>query len=125
MNVLNLAHGSFYMVGAYIAYSVVGATNNFWLALVVAPLLLAVIGAALELVFFRRLYARGHLPQVLLTFGFTLVFVDLVRWRFGPQNQPFPAPSILRGALPILDFSFPTYRLFVIAVAGGLACLLL
>jgi branched-subunit amino acid ABC-type transport system permease component len=56
MDVLNLAHGSFYMIGAYAAYAVVMATHNFWLALLVAPVLLAVLGAALELVFFRRLY---------------------------------------------------------------------
>ena len=55
MDVLNLAHGSFYMVGAYIAYSVVVATNSFWLAFLVAPVLLALLGAALEVVFFRRL----------------------------------------------------------------------
>jgi branched-subunit amino acid ABC-type transport system permease component len=125
MDVLNLAHGSFYMLGAYTGVVILGAVGNFWLALLIAPIVLGVLGALIEVVFFRRLYVRGHLPQVLLTFGFTLVFVDLVRWRFGPQNQPFPAPSILRGALPILDFSFPTYRVFVIAVAGALACLLL
>src|SRR2546422_1018940 len=74
MDVLNLAHGSFYMIGAYTAYTVVMATQNFWLALLVAPALLAVIGAALEMVFFRRLYRHGHLPQVLMTFAFTFAF---------------------------------------------------
>jgi branched-subunit amino acid ABC-type transport system permease component len=125
MDVLNLAHGSFYMLGAYTGVVVLALVGNFWVALLIAPIVLGLLGGLMEVVFFRRLYARGHLPQVLLTFGFTLVFVDLVRWRFGPQNQPFPAPSILRGALPILDFNFPTYRVFVIAVAAGLACLLL
>src|SRR2546425_8630320 len=106
MNVLNLAHGSFYMVGAYVAYSVVVATNSFWLALVVAPLFLAMVGAALELVFFRRVYGRGHLAQVLLTFGFTLVFVDLIRAQFGPTTRSIPPPPGLGGAVPFLGATF-------------------
>lgn len=125
MDVLNLAHGSFYMLGAYTGVVVLRTVGSFWLALVVAPLLLAVIGGVMEVVFFRRLYRRGHLMQVLLTFGFSLVFVDLVRWRFGPQNQPFPVPAELRGAVQILDFEFPVYRVFVIAVAVLVAALLL
>jgi branched-subunit amino acid ABC-type transport system permease component len=125
MDVLNLAHGSFYMLGAYTGVVVLGVTGNFWVALLVAPLVLGLLGAVMELVFFRRLYGRGHLAQVLLTFGFTLVFVDLVRWRFGPQNQPFPVPPLLGGTLPVLDFNFPTYRAFVIAMATAMACLLL
>lgn len=125
MDVLNLAHGSFYMLGAYTGVVVLRTVGSFWLALVVAPLLLAVIGGVMEVVFFRRLYRRGHLMQVLLTFGFSLVFVDLVRWRFGPQNQPFPVPAELRGAVQILDFEFPVYRVFVITVAVLVAALLL
>ena len=117
MNVLNLAHGSFYMVGAYIAYTVVGATGSFWVALAVAPLVLAVIGAGLELVFFRRLYGRGHLAQVLLTFGFTLVFVDLIRSQFGPTTRSIPPPPGLGGAVQVLGATFSAYSLFVLAVA--------
>src|SRR5438105_2296846 len=117
MDVLNLAHGSFYMLGAYVGVTVLGAIGNFWLALLLAPLLLAVLGAAIEMLFFRRLYGRGHLLQVLLTFGFSLVFVDLVRWRFGPQNQPFPRPESLSGALLIGGVHLEVYRLFVIFVA--------
>ncbi len=117
MDVLNLAHGSFYMLGAYVGVTVLHLVGSFWLALVLAPILLALLGAVVELVFFRRLYGRGHLMQVLLTFGFSLILVDLVRWRFGPQNQPFPAPPELSGAIPILDFRFPVYQAFVIAVA--------
>jgi len=125
MDVLNLAHGSFYMLGAYVGVVLLRAIGTFWLALVVAPLVLAAVGAVMEVLFFRRLYRRGHLMQVLLTFGFSLVFVDLVRWRFGPQNQPFPVPSELRGAIPILDFQFPVYRVFVIAVAALVGAALL
>jgi branched-subunit amino acid ABC-type transport system permease component len=117
MDVLNLAHGSFYMLGAYAALVMLRLTGSFWLALVVAPALLALVGAVMEVLFFRRLYRRGHLLQVLLTFGFTLVFVDLVRWRFGPWTQHFPTPPGLTGVLPIAGFEFPVYRAFVIAAA--------
>jgi len=117
MDVLNLAHGSFYMIGAYTAYTVVTATHNFWLALLVAPALLAVIGALLELVFFRRLYRHGHLTQVLMTFGFTLVFVDLIRSRFGPTTRSIPPPPGLDGAVHLLGATFSSYSLFVLGVA--------
>jgi len=125
MGVLNLAHGSFYMLGAYAGVTVLHLVGSFWLALVLAPVLLALLGAALEVVLFRRLYGRGPLMQVLLTFGLSLIFVDLVRWRFGPQNQPFPAPPPLSGAIPILGFRFPVYQAFVIAVAALLGAALL
>jgi len=125
MDVLNLAHGSFYMLGAYVGVAVLHLAGNFWLALIMAPLLLSLVGAGLEMVFFRRLYGRGYLMQVLLTFGFSLIFVDLVRWRFGPENQPFPAPAGLTGAIPILDFRFPVYQVFVIAVAALVGATLL
>ena len=124
MDVLNLAHGSFYMVGAYTAYTVVMATHNFWLALVVAPLLLAALGAVLELLFFRRLYRHGHLTQVLMTFGFTLVFVDLIRSRFGPTTRSIPPPPGLGGAVQVLGATFSSYSLFVLGVAVLVGALL-
>jgi branched-subunit amino acid ABC-type transport system permease component len=123
MDVLNLAHGSFYMVGAYAAWSVVRATGSFWLALVVGPLLLGAIGVLLEVVFFRRLYRHGHLAQVLLTFGFTLVFVDLVRAGYGPTTRSIPPPPGLGGAVHLAGATFSTYSLFVLGLAivvGGL-----
>ena len=124
MDVLNLAHGSFYMIGAYTAYTVVMATHNFWLALLVAPVVLALIGALLELVFFRRLYRHGHLTQVLMTFGFTLVFVDLIRSRFGPTTRSIPPPPGLDGAVNFLGATFSSYSLFVLGVAIVIGALL-
>lgn len=124
MDVLNLAHGSFYMLGAYLGFSVLLATGNFWLALLIAPLALALLGAAMEMIFFRRLYRKGHLMQVLLTFGFSLVFVDLVKWRYGPTYQSIAPPRALSGPVHILGTTFPAYRLFVIVVATVLAALL-
>jgi branched-subunit amino acid ABC-type transport system permease component len=124
MDVLNLAHGSFYMLGAYVGLTVLGATNNFWLALVAAPIALAIIGGAIEVVFFRRIYQRGHLMQVLLTFGLTLVFVDLIRWRFGPETHSLPTPPGLGGAVHVLGVPFASYKLFVILFATLVATVL-
>jgi branched-subunit amino acid ABC-type transport system permease component len=121
MDVLNLAHGSFYMLGAYAGVSVLQATGSFWLALLIAPLCLAAIGALMETVLFRRVYGQGHLSQVLLTFGFTLIFVDLVRWGYGPETRSIPAPSALGGVTSFLGVRYPLYRLFVIGVAAALA----
>lgn len=125
MDVLNLAHGSFYMVGAYLTYSVVGITRSFWLAFLVAPLLLALLGMALEVVFFRRLYRHGHLAQVLLTFGFTLVFVDLIRARYGPTTRSIPPPPGLEGAVTVLGATFSSYSLFVLFIAVLVGAVLL
>lgn len=124
MDVLNLAHGSFYMIGAYGAYTVVMATNSFWLALLVVPVLLAVLGAALELVFFRSLYRHGHLAQVLMTFGFTLVFIDLIRSAFGPTTRAIQPPPGLGGAVHVLGATFSSYSLFVLGVAIVIGALL-
>lgn len=121
MDVLNLAHGSFYMLGAYAGLASLALVHSFWLALLVAPIVLGLIGAGLEVVFFRRLYRRGHLMQVLLTFGFTLVFVDLVRWRFGPTAQSIAPPAGLGGHVSLLGVNFSAYRLFVLLVAVLLA----
>jgi branched-subunit amino acid ABC-type transport system permease component len=121
MDVLNLAHGSFYMLGAYAGVSVLQATGSFWLALLIAPICLAVIGALMETVLFRRVYGQGHLSQVLLTFGFTLIFVDLVRWGYGPETRSIAAPSALGGVTSFLGVRYPLYRLFVIGVAAALA----
>src|SRR6058998_1172695 len=86
MDVLNLAHGSFYMLGAYVGLTVLGVSGNFWLALIAAPVALGIIGALIEVVFFRRIYREGHLMQVLLTFGLTLV------WRARSISSASPSP---------------------------------
>src|SRR5208282_1548208 len=77
MNVVNLAHGSFFMLGAFTGLSIAQVTGSFWLAMVLAPFIGLGLGVVMERLFMRHLYARGHLDQVLLTFGFTFVFVDV------------------------------------------------
>ncbi len=84
MNVVSLAHGSFFMLGGYVAFTIDRLTGSFWLALVLAPVPIALAGIAMEMAFLRPLYRRGHLDQVLLTFGFTFIIFDLVQTRVGP-----------------------------------------
>jgi branched-chain amino acid transport system permease protein len=121
MDVLNLAHGSFYMLGAFLGLSVIRATGNFWLALLVAPVGLAVVGGLMELTLFRRTYRAGHLSQVLLTFGCALIFVDLVRWYYGSTIQSIPPPAILAGAVSFAGIHYPSYRFVTILLAAVLA----
>ena len=124
MEVVNLAHGAFYMLGAYLALSVVRWTGSFWIAAVVAPVVLGVGGFLLEWEFLRPLYRRTHLDQILLTFGFAFVLSDLARWLWGADVQSLAPPPGLDRSIPLLGTLFPAYRLFVIALgvllAGGL-----
>ena len=127
MDVVNLAHGAFYMLGAYVALSVTRVTGSFWVALVVAPLVLAVVGLVIEPVLLRRLRGR-HLDQVLVTIGLSLVIADFIRlrddWGWGATVRALPLPAGLDHSIPIAGSDYPTYRLFVIAFAIALAVLL-
>ncbi len=124
MNVVNVAHGSFFMLGAFFAFTLLGWTGNFWVALALAPVPAIVIGVLMERIFIRSLYARGHLDQVLLTFGFTFVFVDLVRWIWGAEVRSLPTPAALTGAFEVAGVVLPKYRLFIIAFGFLIAFLL-
>src|SRR6478609_6215135 len=124
MNVVSLAHGSFFMLGAFFGLSIYQFTGSFWLALVLAPLPVAASGIVMELVFMRPLYCRGHMDQVLLTFGFTFVFFDLVQAVWGRVIVRLPAPEILQGATQIGLGVFSTYRLFLIGLGFAMALLL-
>lgn len=124
MDILNLAHGSFYMLGAYIAFSIAQALNNFWLALVLAPLVVGLISMILEAGLLRISYSRGHLTQVLLTFGLAYVFNDLVRWIWGADIRSLTPPPIISGSLEIMGQTFPRYRVFVVFFGLLIALLL-
>jgi branched-chain amino acid transport system permease protein len=124
MNVVNVAHGSFFMLGAFFALAIVQWTGSFWLALALSWIPAMALGVVMERLFIRRLYARGHLDQVLLTFGFTFVFVDLVRMVWGADIHQLPVPDILSGVVAAGDVIIPKYRLFLIAFGGLVAVLL-
>jgi branched-chain amino acid transport system permease protein len=126
MHVVNLAHGALYMVGAYFALTVVRHVDSFMLALVLAPLLTAVLGAVLERLLLRRTYGRGMHPQVLLTFGLVFCFDELVRIIWGSQIQTIELPAALAGTFTIGGMLVPAYRTFVVAVGVvAIAALLL
>lgn len=96
MGVLNFAHASFYMVGAYVGYSIARVTG-FWPALVAAPMVVGVLGALFERFFLRRVYKFGHVPELLITFGLSYVIVELVQLAWGRIALDFRPPDILQG----------------------------
>ena len=97
MGVLNFAHASFYMLGAYVAYSLVGVLG-FWPSLVLAPLLVGLLGAGFERVALRRVHKFGHVPELLITFGLTYVILEVVQLIWGRTTVPFTPPPVLQGS---------------------------
>jgi branched-chain amino acid transport system permease protein len=120
LRVVNLAHGGFFLIGAYVGLSAWAASGSFLVAVVLGPIAAALIGGLLEKLWLQRFYARAELDQVILTFGFALVFADLMKMIWGKDIRGVPAPSALAGSLQVGDFSFPTYRLVLIAIGIGL-----
>ncbi len=127
MGVINLAHGSFYMIGAYMAYAlapVVAATigGGFFATLAVGLVLAVLLGYLLEWAFFSFLYEREHLQQVLMTYGLILVFEELRSLIVGDDVYGVAPPAILAGTLPLGDLmTYPVYRLFISGVCLALA----
>ena len=125
MGVINLAHGSFYMIGAYLAYWLAKLTGSLWLAIPLGIIITFGIGLVLETTIISRLYKRDHLYQVLLTFGLILVFEELRSILFGDEVHGVAVPAILNYSIPLTDMlSYPVYRLFVTAVCLIIAGLL-
>lgn len=127
MDILNFAHGSMFAMGAYLGLVTVGLTGNFWLALLVSFVAIAVLGAGVEVALLRRLYGRDPLYHFLLTFGLTYIFTELIRIAAGDVFLSLPGPAEFAGSVH-LGIVFPAYRLFVIAasvlVAAGVWLLL-
>jgi branched-chain amino acid transport system permease protein len=124
MRIVNFAHGTLYMLGAFVGYTLVHVTGSFWIALVVAPLVVGALGTAFELVILRRLYGRDGSTFLMVTFGLALVVGDLVRLIWGTNALQVPAPAALSGVVFVLDEPLPVYRLFL-AAAGVVVALAL
>ncbi len=125
--VLNLAHGAFFMLAAYLAYSgtllLAGAGGaSFWITLIVAPLVLAGLGALVEVTLFRRIYRADILVQLLPTIAITFIVADVIRFIWGLDSKTVPFPSGLPGAISIFEVTFPSYYA-VIVLAGAIAAL--
>jgi len=125
MDLVNLAHGSLYMVGAYLAWTFITWTDSFLLGALLALPATFAVGVLLEVAVVRRLYGRDHLDQVLATFGLILFFNDLVRMIWGPAGKSIAVPGFLSHTVQILPgVPYPAYR-FALIVVGGLVALLL
>lgn len=124
MNVVNVSHGSFFMLGAFTAFSIAQWTSNFWLAMAVGWVPAVALAVLIERVFIRSMYGRGHLDQVLLTFGFVYVFADIVHFIWGPDIRNVAPPVSLEGVLQFGEVFIPKYRLFLVAFGGVIAALL-
>jgi len=125
MGIINLAHGSFYMIGAYMAFSLSSLTGSLLVAIVVGVVLSVVLGVVLEWALFSHLYKRDHLEQVLLTYGLILVFEELRSLIVGNDVHGVPVPALFNWSIPLTDtLSYPVYRLLMSAVCIVLAVLL-
>jgi branched-chain amino acid transport system permease protein len=122
--VMNFSHGALYMLGAYLAYEVTSQGLSFWLALILAPAGLAIVGAGLELGFFRRLQRRSHIEVGLVTFGIALVINRLIVVAWGDNTLPVRAPKAVDGTTSVFGTDYPTYRLLIIVVAFAMAAAL-
>ncbi|MBI4608801.1 MAG: branched-chain amino acid ABC transporter permease [Candidatus Rokubacteria bacterium] len=114
LGVLNFAHGTLYMLGAYLTYTAVRVFGDFWLALLVAPIVVAGFGAGIEILLLRPVYRRPVPYQLLLTFGVILVVTDLVKMIWGMTYYSIPYPHPLSGSIPVFGRGFPKYNLFII-----------
>jgi branched-chain amino acid transport system permease protein len=125
MGIINLAHGSFYMIGAYLAFTLSSFTGNLLLAILLGIPLAVALGVVLEWALFSRLYHRDHLEQVLLTYGLILVFEELRSLLVGNDVHGVHVPALLNWSIPLTEtLSYPVYRLFMSAVCLVMAGLL-
>lgn len=122
LNVINFAHGAFYMLGAFFAW--MGLTYfgvNYWVMLLLAPLLVGILGIITEKLFLKSLYKLDHIYSLLLTFGLTMLIEGLFRSFYGVSGQPYPTPELLQGATQLGVITLPIYRGWVV-IASLLVC---
>lgn len=125
MDLVNLAHGSLYMLGAYFAATFIVATNSFFLGMGLALATTLLVGMLIEVTVMRRLYGRDHLDQVLATFGLLIFFNALVRLIWGAEGRSISLPPALLTAVEVIPgIYYPAYRIFSIGLTLGVACLL-
>jgi branched-subunit amino acid ABC-type transport system permease component len=121
MDVLNFAHGSLYMLGAYMGYTISVATGSFTLALMLAPVVVGIIGFFIEYFSLRPLYGRPPLHHLLLTFGISLIAQNAIKFIWGNDIYSVEPPEILSGAVTFFDIYYPKYRFFVLIFSAVLA----
>jgi len=119
LRVVNFAHGVFYMLGAYLGFSVVAVSGWFWPSLVIVPPVVGIVGALLEASTLRFIYRRPPIYQLLLTFGLALILEESIRVLYGPTAKGLDPPALLQGSVEIAGTFYPRYRLFLVVL--GLA----
>jgi len=128
LRVLNFAHGSIYMLGAFVTYSIwkylLIPVVGFYIATILAALVMAGLGILMEFFLLRRLYARGWPEQLLATYAVVLIITDLVKWGWGGEFLSIPRPKPFAGAIALFGFPFPSYNFFVIIIGVALAVFL-
>ena len=125
MGVINIAHGSFYMIGAYLAWSLMGWIGNFWLGLLVGVVVAFVLGLVLEFLFIRFLYDKDHLQQVLVTYGLILIFSELRSVIWGDDVHSVAIPALLDGSIQLTEnLAYPVYRIWLSSVCIVIAILM-
>jgi len=117
MSVLNFAHASFYMLGAYFSYTILKLTGSFWISLVIAPLCLFIIGALVERFLLRKVHVFGHVHELLLTFGLAYIISEMVKWIWGNYPLAVDVGGLLSGSMQIFGITYPVYRVFVLGCA--------
>ena len=125
MGVLNFAHASFYMLGAYFAYQI-SLYMGFWMGLLIAPVIVGVIGAGVERYGLRRVHQYGHVPELIFTFGLALLIEEVVQFVWGKSQMPYAIPEVLHfTAFSIAGNSIPAYKIFMIFMSMGIFLALL
>jgi branched-chain amino acid transport system permease protein len=118
MDVVNFAHGELFMLGAYVGVVVIATSGSFWLALIVATLVVALLGAALQITTLRPLLGRDPLTTILATFGISLVLQNYALWQFGPVARKIPEP--FTGYFTLFYLEYPWYRLLIAALSAAI-----
>ena len=118
MDVVNFAHGELFMLGAYLGVVVLASTGNFWLALIVATLIVAILGAALQVVTLRPLIGREPLNTILVTFGISLILQNFALWEFGPVSRKLPEP--ITSYFHLFYLQYPWYRIVIAALSAAI-----
>ncbi len=124
MNVLNFAHASFYMLGAYLGYSIMKYSGSFWLALVISPLVVLTLGALVEKFLLRRAHANGHIHELLLTFGLAYIIQEAVKFIWGTMPQAMTVNGFLADSVTLMGTTYPVYRLVIFAMSLAVGLLM-